>query len=212
MVAVVITNYSTATYLLGYSRERRENKWVLKVIVPQFLGKVWKWRYLLDGIKSLILFGGFVLFEDGGGNKMIKVCALVDVMASSLETPEEEYISIQAEIQGVLGREVSFESDVMPHDLIGKKVDVYVIDYGGMMPGCDSLINSIFQEVIKQVADKPNTLFIIWTIMSEGWYVDLIKDESPELKDAPNVLFRRLGSGNDVYREALKQWIETSGK
>jgi hypothetical protein len=121
----------------------------------------------------------------------MKICALVDVMGTSIQTQDEEYAEIKerfcAELQLDPG-EVTFLTNVMPHNLQNMSTDVYVLDYGGMMPGSEDTTRYIFRETINQIENKPNTLFVIWSSFSFNWYQELIERESPELV-APNVVF-----------------------
>jgi hypothetical protein len=133
----------------------------------------------------------------------MKICALVDPMTSSLQTQEEEYAEIKEWFCNELRldpNEITFLTDVMPHKLQGMSPDVYVIDYGGMMPGADDLVRHIFRDVIEQIDNKPNTLFVIWSQLSFSWYKELIEQESPELI-APNVVFAMADDGWDRIRK-----------
>jgi hypothetical protein len=136
----------------------------------------------------------------------MKICALVDPFGTSQQEPEDEYAEIKNDFCEILGldpNKVTFLTDVMPHKLQGTSVDAYVIDYGGMMPGSEDLVRSIFREVINQIEDKPNTLFIIWSKFSFDWYQELIKEESPELI-APNVVF----AGDDGAWDKISEWFD----
>lgn len=135
----------------------------------------------------------------------MKICALVDPMGTSFQEPKEEYEEIKQRFCEELclePNEVTLVPDVMPHTLSGISTDAYVIDYGGMLSGVDDLVRSIFREFIKQVEDKPNTLFIIWSTFSFRWYKELIEDENPDLK-APNVAFAL----DDEGWEKIKRWF-----
>ncbi len=73
-----------------------------------------------------------------------------------------------------------------------------------MLPGCEDMILSHFRELVKQIQEKPNTLFIIYSVMTQGWYKEAIERYAPELKEDFNVLFFM----DSDYEEKLKKWIE----
>ena len=132
----------------------------------------------------------------------MKICALVDVTASSFQSQEEEYAEIKERFCEELrldSNKITFLMDVMPHKLQGMSTDVYVIDYGGMWPGSEDMTRHIFREFINQVDNKPNTLFVVWSTFSFQWYQELIEEESPELI-APNVVFALANDGWDRIR------------
>jgi hypothetical protein len=130
-------------------------------------------------------------------------------MGSSFQEPEEEYAEIKKIFCQELGlnpEEITFVPEVMPHKLQGMSTDIYVIDYGGMLPGSDDLIRSIFRDVIRLIEDRPNTLFVIWSQFSMNWYRELVKEESPELV-APNVIFMPHVDLEDEW-ERIRRWFE----
>jgi hypothetical protein len=138
---------------------------------------------------------------------MIKICALVDPMATRMQDQDAEYADIKETFCDRLELsqdEVVLVTDVHPHKLRGMFTDVYVIDYGGMMPGCDDLVAGIFRSLIEQVEEKPNTLFIIWSTFSSRWYQDIVEEENPELLVAPNVVFAMSDDGWDKIEKWFK--------
>jgi hypothetical protein len=90
----------------------------------------------------------------------MKICALVDAMATYSQSQEEEYAEIKERFCEELEldpKTVTFLTDVMPHTLRGISTDVYVLDYGGMLPGSEDMTRHIFRETINQIEAKPNT-------------------------------------------------------
>jgi hypothetical protein len=82
----------------------------------------------------------------------MKVCAFVDWMGTTRQTPEEEYAEIKQRLCDLL--EVSpermlFKTDVFPYQLENESLDMYVIDFGGVMPGCEDTIVSHFRSLIE---------------------------------------------------------------
>ncbi len=80
----------------------------------------------------------------------MKVCALVDFMGTSLESPEEEYAQIKKEIEKCTKRKITiYKTDIFPHQLQNENTDIYVMDYGGLLPGCEDTILSNFRELVR---------------------------------------------------------------
>jgi hypothetical protein len=102
--------------------------------------------------------------------KEIVLGIFVDPIGTSQETPEEEMDYFIKK----LSEEIP-ELDIMPKlmlhpgDLAETPVDVFVLDFGGMMPGCDDFVRSIHRNFAEQLLDKPNTLFILNSTLSRVW-------------------------------------------
>lgn len=119
----------------------------------------------------------------------MKICSLVDPMGTFDITPEDEYRQIKERLQDIFPEKFFYSTDVFPHQLENQKVDIYIIDFGGMLPGCEDMIRSNFRELVKQIDEKQSTLFIIWSAMTVKWYEQVIYDIEPNLKQ-PNVICR----------------------
>ena len=117
----------------------------------------------------------------GNATETVKVCMMVDWMAVPSE--DEEYEEIERDLiplcKPIHENRFSFERRVFPHQLRNKRVDLYIIDFGGVLPGCDETIVGHFRELVQQIEDKPNTLFIIWTKMTKRWYTVALQEENP---------------------------------
>lgn len=137
----------------------------------------------------------------------MKIAALVDPMGTSRQSPDEEYAEILelfAEILGIDSQKIDFRKDVYPWELSNGSYDVYVMDYGGMMPGCESTIASLFREMIRQIQEHPNTLFFIWSAFTAAyWYKLMIEEEFPEFV-AQNVIMR----GVDDDAAKISVWFK----
>ena len=112
--------------------------------------------------------------REGGG---MRAAMYVDCMGGGELEPADEYAEIEDMIRGVLGKDVSFERDVLPHKLREQRVDVYVFDFGGMLPGCDSLVESHFRSFIEQADEHPSTLFVVWSSFSGEMYKGFLTEE-----------------------------------
>lgn len=136
----------------------------------------------------------------------MKICALVDEMGTGLSTPEEEYEEIKADLCGWLEldpEKVTFRPRVYPHQLGNESVDIYVMDFGGMLPGCEDGIISHFRSLLEQIKGKPNTLFIIWSRFTQRWYEEVVAEYAPEFK-VPNVA---IYSDIDILIPLILRWF-----
>ena len=132
----------------------------------------------------------------------MKIFALVDFMGCMDMTPEEEYCYIREWFEDALETKFIFKSDKYPHDLENEKVDIYVIDFGGLLPGCDSAIASVYRELLTQIGEKPNTLFILWSQFTFDWYKDMMTEVAPDLEG-----FNVIKKGAKDFVERLKDWV-----
>jgi hypothetical protein len=121
----------------------------------------------------------------------MKVCTFVDFMGCGDLTPEDEYLEIRKWIENLLGIPVEYETESHPAYLDNKPVDIFIMDFGGMLPGCEDTIRSIYRELVRQVEEKPNTLFILYSAFTEQWYKEVMQMVSPDLRDAHNVVYIR---------------------
>ena len=103
-----------------------------------------------------------------------------------------------------------FKRELHPEGLKQTPVDLYVLDWGGILPGCDRLTETVYNSLVKQIEEKPNTLFVIWSSFSEYNYKEELAQAFPKEKDKKfhNVLFRGGEGDGSEFWEAVKLWIE----
>lgn len=142
--------------------------------------------------------------------RKLKVILCTDPMASLAYDNDQdaEYDAIEEDMREALkGFDVRFERNVYPHDLKNNRFDIYLFDFGGMLPGCESTIESHYRELIQQVEDHPNSLFILYSSMSVGWYTQCMEAEAKEVSSQTNVLLYNF----DIdLREKISQWVRES--
>lgn len=144
-----------------------------------------------------------------GENKRMKIYVYVDWMGGMFETPEEEYEQIKIQLELALETDkFIYKTEIPPWKLENEKVDVYIIDFGGLLPGSEDSIRSIYRELIKQIEEKPNTLFILWSHFTCEWYADVMEEVAPDLKGF-NVIKRPPSKGEDYrhWEEKLRDWV-----
>lgn len=119
-----------------------------------------------------------------------KVIMCVDFVASFAQTREEEYEDIKQQFTEVLfpDLELEFEQDVFPGDLPSKEFDIYVFDFGGILPGAEDMVRSHYRELIRQVRGREDKLFVLWSTFTERWYEEVCQEMFPEFI-APNVVY-----------------------
>jgi len=118
--------------------------------------------------------------------KTIHVSAMVDFMGTSQFTPEEEYENIKKEIEEALCCEVVMKVDVTPHKL--ERCDLYVFDYGGMLPGSEGLTNSLYRGLARKIEEMPSTVFWIWSSFTAAMYAQEMGFAYPELEACPYLI------------------------
>ena len=113
----------------------------------------------------------------------MKICAFVDPMGCAGLTPEDEYSGFEKAFRGMFkNRKIEFESEIQPYQLENKSLDIYVFDFGGMMPGCSDLLESQHREFAKAIIDHPNTLFIIVSRITGMMYRQTMEEIFPDYK------------------------------
>jgi len=142
----------------------------------------------------------------------MKICAYVDFMGTTLHTPEEEYIFMKKAIMGFLDiseENLIFVKNVYPYELRNNPCDLYIFDYGGVMPGCYDTVFSHYRELVRQIQDKPNTLFLIWSAFSaRNYYVDAVKEEMREAYKNSGGLGFGHEFPNVIIRDIDNSWVE----
>ena len=130
----------------------------------------------------------------------MRVLMLVDFMASSMGSTDEEY----ADIEGYLTElfpdcELTFTREFRIHkfDAISNSDwDVFVVDWGGLLPGCEGLTESLYERLVELTYEYPDKLFILWSSFTKRYYLDAVgaKESRRMLHDelegliAPNVV------------------------
>jgi hypothetical protein len=138
-----------------------------------------------------------------------------DENASLMATKEEEYAEAEEELKSLLpDQRLLVQHDLQPYELQNNPLKLYLFDVGGLGAYVGhSWAFSLIREVVKRVEDMPDTLFVLWSSFTCSWYWDLVKEEFPELINAPNVLYRydrasRLGEEVKGWQEKLKEWCK----
>ena len=86
---------------------------------------------------------------------------------------------------------------------------VYVLDYGGLMPGADGLIESNVREFIHCAQNNPSAVFLIHSHYTFQWYQKILDNEVKNEfgSSLPNV-FR--SSGFDAWENKARAWLGLS--
>lgn len=87
------------------------------------------------------------------------------------QTPEMEEQTIQRYFKEFLGDKFEFDF-IRPGltDLLGKPLDVFVLDYGGLLPGCEGLIESTIGAVNKYIEEHPSCTLVLWSQCTAEWF------------------------------------------
>jgi hypothetical protein len=148
-----------------------------------------------------------------------------DEFATMGSTQEEEYEEIEELFRQMLpGEKLLFERNKRPSQLANGSADVYVFDIGGMcyVDHSGERRKSWCHDVLRQVEDRPNTLFVPWTSMTGDYLRYVLQEmlpewddpdaELPEPKAPPNVWLPPKNVGFDWYKlpgleEKLQSWV-----
>lgn len=102
--------------------------------------------------------------------KKLLVGIFVDWMGSGTLTGvevnrDQEVAQIKTWFKAFFGKKfkLDFVDSLNLLELTGKHLDVLIVDYGGVLPGCSGLISSIMREINKYVMENPSCLLILWT-------------------------------------------------
>lgn len=137
--------------------------------------------------------------------KTIIICTYVDLDKQS------DYEDIETQMSMLLSRakvKIKFNRNVPPWELLSRNCDIYVIDYGGIaVQGARDTAMSVIGSMFKPIEEKPNTLFIVWTDFTVGFYEELIEQDNPGLINAPNVLLSKFGD-EEKFIDTIIQWVE----
>lgn len=124
--------------------------------------------------------------------RALSVIMCTDPVASIVyeNNQEKEYDGIEKELTELFPEcSLSFKRNVFPHELANENCDLYLFDFGGMLPGCGGMVASHFGSFIQQAEDHPNTVFLLYSTFSVSWYKDLMEDACRDADELHNVAF-----------------------
>lgn len=89
-------------------------------------------------------------------------------------TREQEIDQIKTWFKAFFGKKFKFDFVDSPDllELINKQLDVLVVDYGGVLPGCSDLISHLMRAINKYVVENPSCLLVLWSEMTAENYRD----------------------------------------
>jgi len=103
---------------------------------------------------------------------------LVDFMASSMGSTDDEYNEISGYMTELFPEcELTFQKEFHMHnfnDIERAAWDVFVMDWGGVMPGCQDLTYSIYEHLVELTYKYPDKLFILWSTFTKRFYLDAV--------------------------------------
>lgn len=139
-------------------------------------------------------------------NNLILLAA-VDYMGDT----EQEYADIKESVTDLfLGYDIDYHhsegAELPPQNIKSQPFNIYVFDWGGLLPGADDLTRSIYHSLLGLVRKYPQRLFIMWSSFTEQWYKEICTEEFPEFI-APNVIFR---ADENLVERCHKFWFGKS--
>jgi len=119
---------------------------------------------------------------------------------------QKEYDAIERNMRETFPEfKMVFVRDIFPHQLANESFEIYLFDFGGMLPGCEDMVASQYRELARQVEDHPNALFLLYSSFSVRWYKELMEEDSGELKNQPNVVFYDY---DEEWVMKVKEWLK----
>lgn len=147
---------------------------------------------------------------------LIRAGLNVDDVASYMSTQEEEYEEIEKWLSETLpNHQFKFTRDFPPQDLMTKKLELYLFDYGGL---CKYDLSGACREglarrILEAAKEKPNTLFVPWSKMTLDYWKFAAEEFFPELVTEPNVYIPDPARFYDdlersMLTSKLKEWFQ----
>jgi len=140
--------------------------------------------------------------------RTVKIIMCTDPMASMMHDydQQKEYDAIERNMRETFPEfKMVFVRDIFPHQLANESFEIYLFDFGGMLPGCEDMVASQYRELARQVEDHPNALFLLYSSFSVRWYKELMEEDSGELKNQPNVVFYDY---DEEWVMKVKEWLK----
>lgn len=104
--------------------------------------------------------------------KKLLVGIFVDFMGAGDETPEDEIKYIKDQVKDWLGDKYNFMfvSSLNLCELISKNLDLFIVDYGGVLPGAGELVGSMMRGINDYAVEHPSCLLVLWTTFTTNEY------------------------------------------
>ena len=140
-----------------------------------------------------------------------RFAVIVDDFGSIVETVDEQIQSI-VEHFNYIGIDVDlvyFGTNVHEFISLGKKVDVIVIDYGGVSSATQNYMQAeyVLRELCDYALDNPNTLLLIWTTFTRYAYEGELEDEFGELNNICIEYSKSLSEGYKLGNKKVMSWL-----
>jgi sugar/nucleoside kinase (ribokinase family) len=134
----------------------------------------------------------------------LKVIVVNDFMGSSIASTEEEVVGILGELEeNGIPVELKSHFDYFPEDLEIKPADIFVLDFGGLLPGADSLIVDAVRSAAEWAENHPGKLLVLWSSFTTQWYMNEAKHLFPELT---NIVCRSF-ENELTFIDEIKRWF-----
>ena len=106
--------------------------------------------------------------------------------------PEEDYEDMEEGIRKVLPElEFIFIKDIEPCEVMGMRLDIYIVDYGGLGFGMSGFIQSMARLIHNFMHESPNIFLILWTSFTANslvQYDEYMKVDAEEFLSQPNTI------------------------
>jgi hypothetical protein len=138
--------------------------------------------------------------------RKIKTAIIVDFMGGGAQTPEDEIEDHKKRFgEAVLPDKLVVHTPVSAHD-IEDGTELVIFDFGGLMPGADSLVISQCRAIIRWAEEHPNGLVVVVSRMTFTNYLQYeLQDKG--LDSLPNLILDDAPLSDEEYTPVPEWWL-----
>jgi len=143
-------------------------------------------------------------------DKKLRIGVFADHISSALSTKKEDEVELLRSFKRHFECETEDTYDMDIYSVESRKIDVYIIDYGGLTTGgLDDFVCDLTRELMKKAEDMPNTMFILGSNFTMREYCSMIEHEyGKELESLPfNVVFMDEFGNNNNWLQKVSSFF-----
>lgn len=106
-------------------------------------------------------------------------------------SPEEEVKEIKRHLTNHFGNSYKLNFyDSGLQDLIVKQLDIFVVDYGGLLPGATELLGSVMRTIREYSEQHPSCILILWSKTTRERYDECLEEGviGDSIEEGANIL------------------------
>lgn len=126
------------------------------------------------------------------------------------KSPKEEFNDIKGLFKKFLGKRFTFifKTSMNILELLNSPLDIFVVDYGGLLPGATDMIYSLMREINKYVKEHPSCLLVLWTPFTADYYNEVAEEAilGNKVDSVDNVIEMEIST--EKTWEKISKWAE----